>query len=84
MAERLSFCLIDFRSFISPEQRLHRPRCSSQASEPAASNSPSKNACRTSSQSEQAPAVLILASRAGGRTMAMRIVSLSENVNWRA
>jgi hypothetical protein len=33
MAERLSFCLIDFRSFILPEQRLHRPRCSSQASE---------------------------------------------------
>ena len=84
MAERLSFCLIDFRSFIRPEQRWHRARCSSQASESAAFNSPSKKACRTSSQSVQAPAVLVLDSGAGVRIMAMRIASLSENVNWPA
>jgi len=84
MAERLSFCLIDFRLFISPEQRWHRPRCSSQASESAASNSPSKKACRTSSQSEQAPAVLMLDSGAGGGSMGMRTMSLSEDTSWLA
>jgi len=82
MAKLLSFCLIDFRSFISPEQRWHRPRCSSQASESAAFNSPSKKACRTSFQSVQAPAVLVLDSGAGGRIMAMHIASLSKNLNW--
>ena len=81
MAERLNFCLIDFRFLNSPEQRWHRLRCSSQAFESAASNSPSKKACRASSQSEQAPAVLILVSGAGGEVMAMRIMSLSENIN---
>jgi hypothetical protein len=84
MAERLSFCLIDFKSFISPEQRWHRPRCSSPANESAAFNSPSKNACRTSSQSVQAPALLVLDSGGGGWITAMRIASLSENVNWPA
>ena len=78
MAERLNFCLIDFRIFNSPEQLWHRPRCSSQASESAASNSPSKNALRTSSQSEQAPVVLMLDSDAGGGIMAMSTISLRE------
>jgi GTP cyclohydrolase II len=41
MVERLNLCLIDFRFLNSPEQRWHRPRCSSQASKSAASNSPS-------------------------------------------
>ena len=41
MMERLNLCLIDFRFLNSPEQRWHRPRCSSQASESAASSSPS-------------------------------------------
>src|SRR2546423_3659288 len=59
LAERLNFCLIDFRFLNSPEQRWHRLRCSSQACESAASNSPSKNACRTSLQSEQGPYVLM-------------------------
>ena len=84
MTERLSFFLIDFRLFISPEQRWHRPRCSSQAGESAASNSPSKKACRTSSQSEQAPAVLMLVSGAGGEIMTMRTMSLSEDTSWLA
>jgi hypothetical protein len=83
-AERLNFCLIDFRSLNSPEQRWHRPRCSSQACESAASNSPSKKAWRTSSQSEQAPAVLMLVSGAGGEIMTMRNISLSEDINWLA
>jgi len=81
MVERFNLCLIDFRFFISPEQRRHRPRCSSQASESAASNSPSKKARSTSSQSEQAPAVLMLISGAGGEIMTMRTMSLSENIS---
>jgi hypothetical protein len=84
MAERLIFCLIDFRFFNSPEQPWHRPRCSSQATESAASNSSSKNAWRTSAQSEQAPAVLMLDSGAGGGSMAMRSMSLSEDISWLA
>jgi hypothetical protein len=40
-----------------------------------------KKACRTSSQSVRAPAVLVLDSGAAGRIMAMRIASLSKNVN---
>jgi hypothetical protein len=84
MAERLIFCLIDFRFSNSPEQRWHRPRCSLQASESAASNSPSKKACRTSSQSEQGPAVLMLDAGAGGGSMAMRTMSLSEDISWLA
>ena len=81
MVERLSFRLIDSRFLNSPEQRWHRSRCSSQARESAASNSPSKNACRTSLQSEQAPAVLILVSGAGEKIMTMRTMSLSENIS---
>jgi hypothetical protein len=72
MAERLSFRLMNFKFFISPEQRWHRPRCSSHVNESAASNSPSKKAWRTSSHSGQAPAVLMLVSGAGGRITAMR------------
>jgi hypothetical protein len=49
MAERLSFRLMNFQFFISPEQREHRPRSSSQVNESVASNSPSKKAWRTSS-----------------------------------
>jgi hypothetical protein len=71
MAERLSFRLMNLKFFNSPEQRGHRPRCSSQVIEPAASNSPSKKAWRTSSHSGQAPAT-VLDSGAGGRIMAMR------------
>ena len=71
MAERLSFRLMNFKFFISPEQRRHRPRCSSQVNESAASNSPSKKAWRMSSHSGQAPAI-VLDSGAGGRIMAMR------------
>jgi DNA modification methylase len=41
MAERLNLCRIDFRFLNSPER--HRPRCSSQAGESTASNSPSKH-----------------------------------------
>jgi hypothetical protein len=81
MAERLIFRLIDFRFLNSPEQRWHRSRCSSQACESAASNSPSKKAWSASSQSEQAPVVLILVSGAGGEIMAMRTMSLSENIS---
>jgi len=62
-----------FQIFHSPGQRWHRPRCGWQASESSAFNSPSKNACRTSSQSVQAPAELVLDSGEGGRIMAMRI-----------
>jgi hypothetical protein len=81
MAERLSFRLMNFKFFISPEQRWHRPRCSSQVNESAASNSPSKKAWRTSSHSEQGPAILMLDSSAGRRQiMAMR-TNLTENVN---
>src|ERR1700731_3592173 len=83
-AERLIFCLIDFRFFNSPEQPWHRSRCSSQASESAAANSPSKKACRTSSQSEQGPVVLRLDSGAGGGSIAMRTMSLSEDISWLA
>jgi hypothetical protein len=43
-----------------------------------------KNAWRTSSQSEQAPAVLMLDSGAGGGSMAMRTISLSEDISWLA
>jgi hypothetical protein len=71
MAERLSFRLMNFKFFISPEQRWHRPRCSSQVNESAASNSPSKKAWRTSSHSGQAPAI-VLDSGAGGRIIAIR------------
>jgi hypothetical protein len=81
MAERLIFRLIDFRFLNSPEQRWHRSRCNSQACESAASNSPSKKAWSASSQSEQAPVVLILVSGAGGEIMAMRTMSLSENIS---
>jgi hypothetical protein len=84
MAERLNFCLIDFRFLNSPEQRWHRSRCSSQTCESAASNSPSKKAWRTSFQSEQAPAVLMLVSGAGGEIMTMHTMSLSENISWLA
>jgi hypothetical protein len=84
MAERLNLCRIDFRFLNSPEQRWHRPRCSSQASESTASNSPSKNACRTNSQSAQAPAVLMLDSGAGGAIVAIRSVLLSQNISWLA
>jgi hypothetical protein len=41
MVGRVNLCLIEFRFLNSPEQRWHRPRCSSQASEAAAPNSPS-------------------------------------------
>jgi tRNA G46 methylase TrmB len=81
MAERLNFRLIDFRFLNSPEQRWHRSRCSSHACESAASNSPSKKAWRTSFQSEQAPAALMLGSGAGGEIMTMRTMSLSENIS---
>jgi hypothetical protein len=84
IAERLIFCLIDFRFFNSPEQPWHRPRWSSQASESVASNSPSKNAWRTSSQSEQAPAALMLDSGAGGGSITMHTMSLSEDISWLA
>jgi hypothetical protein len=84
MAERLNFCLIDFRFLNSPEQSWHRSRCSSQAFESAASDSPSKNACRTRFQSEQALAVLMLVSGAGGEIMTRRTMSLSENISWLA
>ena len=43
-----------------------------------------EKACRTSSQSEQAPAVLMLVSGAGGEIMTMRTMSLSENISWLA
>jgi hypothetical protein len=81
MAERLNFRLIDFRFLNSPEQRWYRSRCSSHACESAASNSPSKKASRTSFQSEQAPAALMLGSGAGGEIMTMRTMSLSENIS---
>jgi hypothetical protein len=84
MVVRLNFRLIDFRFLNSPEQRRHRSRCNSQACESAASNSPSKKAWRTSSQSEQAAAVLMLVSGAGGDIMTMRTMSLSENISWLA
>ena len=41
MVERLNLCLIDFRYLNSPEQRWHRPRCSSLTSKSAAPGSPS-------------------------------------------
>src|SRR5258707_11933405 len=84
MAERLNLCRIDFRFLNSPEQRWHRPRCSSQAIESTASNSPSKKACRTNSHSAQAPAVLLRDSGAGGAIMAIRSVLLSQNISWLA
>src|SRR5258705_5860140 len=43
MADGLNLCRIVFRFLNPPEQRWHRPRCSSQASESTASNSPSKH-----------------------------------------
>jgi hypothetical protein len=84
MAERLNFRLSDFSFLNSPEQRWHRLRCNSQACESAASNSPSKKACRTSFQSEQAPAVLMPVLGAGGEIMTIRIMSLSRNISWLA
>jgi hypothetical protein len=81
MAERLNLCRIEVRFLNSPEQRWHRSRCSSQACESAPSNSPSKNAWRTSLQSEQAPTVLMLVSSAGGEIMTMCTMSLSENIS---
>jgi hypothetical protein len=80
MAERLIFRLMDFKFFTSRKQPWHCPRCCSQVNESAASNSPSKKAWRTSSHSEQGPAILMLDSSAGRQIMAMR-TNLTENVN---
>jgi hypothetical protein len=60
IAERVNIRLMDFNFFTSTKQPRHCPRCCSQANESAASNSQSKNAWRTSSHSEQGPAVLVL------------------------
>ena len=60
IAERVNIRLMDFNFFTSTKHPRHCPRCCSQANEPAASNSPSRNAWRTSSHSEQGPAVLVL------------------------
>jgi hypothetical protein len=60
IAERVNIHLMDFNFFTSTKQPWHRPRCCSQANESAASNSPSKNAWRTSSHSGQGLAVLVL------------------------
>ena len=66
MTERLSIRLMDFKFLISTEQPRHRPRCSSNANESAVSNSPSKNAWRAISHSEQGPVTLIPDSFIGG------------------
>ena len=80
----MNFSLMDFKLFISAEQRWHRSRCCSQVKESAASNSPSKNAWSTSSHSEQGPAVLMLDVGIRGEIMAIRFMQLGENVNWPA
>jgi hypothetical protein len=82
MAERLILRLIEFKFFTSIEQPWHCPRCCSHFCESAASNSPSKNAWRASSHSEQGPALLILHSGLGGGHIAVRTRSLSETVSW--
>jgi hypothetical protein len=84
MVERLNLCLSDFRFLNSSEHRSHRPRCSSQVSESAASNSPSKNACKTNAQSGQAPTALVPDSGAGGGTLAMRTELPGEKISWLA
>ena len=84
MAERLNFRLIDFSFFPFPRNvGIARGEVHRLTTLPA-SNSPSKKACRTSSQSEQAPAVLMLDTGAGGGSMAMRTMSLSEDISWLA
>ena len=72
MAERLILHLMDFKFFTSMEQPRHCPRCCSHLNESATFSSPSKNAWRTSSHSEQGPAVLILHSEPSGWNIAMR------------
>jgi len=78
MAERLILHLMDFKFFTSMEQPWHCPRCCSHLNESATFSSPSKNAWRTSSHSEQGPAVLILHSGPSGWNIAMRTRSLRD------
>ncbi len=70
----MNFSLMDFKLFISEEQRWHRSRCCSQVKASAASNSPSKNAWSASSHSEQGPATLMLDVGIRGEIMAIRFM----------
>jgi hypothetical protein len=78
MADRLILRLMEFKFFTSMEQPSHCPRCCSHLNESATFSSPSKNAWRTSSHSEQGPAVLILHSGLSGWNIAMRTRSLRD------
>ena len=78
MADRLILRLMEFKFFTSMEQPSHCPRCCSHLNESAMFSSPSKNAWRTSSHSEQGPAVLILHSGPSGWNIAMRTRSLRD------
>jgi hypothetical protein len=80
LAKRLSFRLVDFRPFIRRSNvGIARDAAGKQKS--AAFQFSVKNACRTTSQSVQAPTVFVLNSGTARRIVPIRIASLSKTVN---